>query len=109
MIYVEYFALFISTLGMVFLLGLQSRNVQKSDYLAAIVTSFLISVFNFVFVKYASSGGIWALASSALGGCIGIAGSIWFSDKVLHKKTELKSFSELSAQEVEDVLNDSRR
>lgn len=85
MSYFDLIALFAVTFLMVFLLGIQSRNVQRSHYLAAIITSFGISVGNFVFVKFAATGDLLTFAVSAAGGCSGIAACIWFADNVLHK------------------------
>ena len=82
----DYLAMFFASMAVVFLLGLQSKNVNQSRYLSAIVTSFGISVANFTFVKYASHGGALSFWVSAAGGCIGIALSIWFYDKVLHTR-----------------------
>lgn len=70
----------------VFLLGLQSKNVNQGRYGAAVVTSFGISVANFTFVKYAASGGYTAFALCSAGGCCGIAFSIWFYQKFMERK-----------------------
>jgi len=82
----DYALVFLCTFSVVFLLGIQSRNVQQSRYFIAIVTSFLISCANFLFVHYAATGDYIVFAFSAAGGCMGIAGAIWFSDNVLHPK-----------------------
>ena len=78
--------LFLGSFTVVFLLGLQSRNVVMGRYLAAVLTSAGINVSQFIFVKYAAGGSCLALGISTLGGCIGIASSIWFSKNILHKE-----------------------
>ena len=55
---IEYGILFIASFFLVGLLGLQSRNVQHSRYLAAATTSMAISLSNFIFVKSVAVGGI---------------------------------------------------
>lgn len=52
----DYFTMFVSNFVLVFLLGLQSKNVNAGRYMAAVTTSFGISVANFIFVKYAAAG-----------------------------------------------------
>lgn len=79
-------ALFASSFFVVFLLGVQSKNVMNSRYVAAMVTSFGISVSNFLFVKYASAGGLTEFSVAATGGMLGIASSILFYDRILRRK-----------------------
>lgn len=81
----DYGVMWAASFALVFLLGLQSKNVQRSRYLAAIITSFGISVGNFTFIKYAAAGTLDAFFICAVGGCMGIAFSIWFADNVMHK------------------------
>ena len=81
----DYGVMWAASFALVFLLGIQSKNVQRSRYLAAIVTSFGISVGNFTFIKYAAVGTLDAFWVCAVGGCMGIAFSIWFADNVLHR------------------------
>lgn len=69
----------------VFLLGFQSKNVNQSKYLAAIVTSFLISVSQAMFIKYMSVGSMQIFWVAAFGGCCGIAASIYMYDKIFKK------------------------
>lgn len=76
-----FFGAFIS----VFLLGLQSKNVNQGRYLAAVVTSFGISVSQFIFIKYAAAGSLVVFALSAAGGCLGITCSIWFYQVFLER------------------------
>jgi hypothetical protein len=78
--------MFISNFFVVFLLGLQSKNVNQGRYTAAIVTSFGISSANFAFIKYAATGSYMTFAVCALGGCCGIAFSIWFYENVLESR-----------------------
>lgn len=82
----DYVTMFISSLIVVFLLGLQSRNVNAGRYMSAVATSFGISVSQFIFVKYAAQGSYDVLAATAAGGCIGIAGSIYVYSNFMEKK-----------------------
>ena len=77
--------LFGSSFAVVFLLGIQSKNVMHSRYVAAMLTSLGISAANFLFVKYASVGGFSEFAIAATGGMFGIASSILLYDKVFKK------------------------
>lgn len=81
----DYGLMWAASFALVFLLGIQSKNVQRSRYLLAITTSFGISVGNFTFIKYAAAGTLDAFFVCAAGGCMGIAFSIWFADNVLHR------------------------
>jgi uncharacterized oligopeptide transporter (OPT) family protein len=82
----DYLAMFLSNFFVVFLLGLQSKNVHQSRYVAAMVTSFGISIANFVFVKYAATGSYGVFFACAAGGSLGIAFSIWFYKHVIERK-----------------------
>jgi len=82
----DYALMFAATYFSVFLLGLQSRNVNAGRYVAAVVTSLGISVANFMFVKFASTGDALAFVLSASGGCLGIASSIWFYENVVKRE-----------------------
>lgn len=84
---VDFLLMFVSSYFMVFLLGIQSKNVMGSRYVAAIVTSAGINLANFIFVKYAAAGAYSSLAVITAGGCCGIASAIWFYDHILRKKT----------------------
>lgn len=88
----DYAVMWGASFALVFLLGIQSKNVQRSHYLAAVLTSFGISVGNFTFTKYASAGSLDAFFACAAGGCMGIAFSIWLSDNVLHKEHRTQTF-----------------
>lgn len=83
---IVYLTMFAASFSTVFLLGLQSKNVQQSRYLMAIATSIGISVANFAFIKYASSGNLLYLTIMATGGAIGIAASIYVHDTFMKKK-----------------------
>ena len=78
--------MFWSNFFIVFLLGLQSKNVNRGHYFLAVVTSFGISVSQFIFVKYAATGSYTAFALCAAGGCCGIAFSIWFYKHFIERK-----------------------
>lgn len=78
--------IFAGAFTVVFLLGLQSRNVVAGRYLAAVMTSAGISLSQFIFVKYAASGSLTVLGISTLGGCLGIASAIWFYGNVMERR-----------------------
>ena len=82
----DYFTMFVSNFVLVFLLGLQSKNVNAGRYMAAVTTSFGISVANFIFVKYAAAGSYDVFAVCAAGGCSGIAFVIWFYKHFMEKR-----------------------
>ena len=82
----DYLSMFGASFVAVFLLGIQSKNVNQGRYKAAIVTSFGISVSQFFFVKFASGGRLDTLAVCAIGGCAGIAFSIWFHQTFIERK-----------------------
>lgn len=74
--------LFTSSFFLVGLLGLQSKNVQGSKYLAAAITSVAISVANFFFIQIIATGGLMALAVVSTGGALGVMSAIYLYDKV---------------------------
>lgn len=78
--------LFGSSFAVVFLLGIQSKNVMHSRYVAAMLTSLGISAANFLFAKYASVGGLVEFSTAAVGGMLGIASSICLYDKLTRRK-----------------------
>lgn len=78
---------FLGAYTVVFLLGLQSRNVVAGRYVAAMLTSAGISLSQFIFVKYAAGGSLAVLGISTLGGCLGIASAIWFYKHIMERKT----------------------
>lgn len=82
----EYLVMFAGSFVLVFLLGLQSRNVVAGRYFAAMMTSFGISVSNFIFVKFAATGQIDVFFINAAGGCLGIAFAIWFYKHIVERK-----------------------
>lgn len=84
--FIDYLLMFVGSFVLVFLLGIQSRNVVAGRYLAAVMTSFGISVSNFIFVKYAATGSYDVFFVNAAGGCLGIAGSIWFYKHILERR-----------------------
>ncbi|WP_374335502.1 hypothetical protein [Methyloversatilis sp.] len=84
--------MFLSNFVVVFLLGIQSKNVMHSRYIAAVVTSFGISVGQFLFTKFAATGGMLEFIVCASGGCAGIAFAIYFHDRIMRpKKSVAKS------------------
>jgi len=82
----DFALIFLGNFTIVFLLGIQSRNVQAGRYTAAILTSAGINVSNFIFVKYAANGALAVLGVSTLGGCMGIATAIWFYKHIMERK-----------------------
>lgn len=77
---------FLGGFVVVFLLGLQSRNVVAGRYAAAMLTSAGISLSQFIFVRYAAGGSLAVLAFSTLGGCLGIGSAIWFYKHIIERK-----------------------
>lgn len=84
--FLDYMLMFCGSFVLVFLLGIQSRNVVAGRYMAAMLTSFGISVSNFIFVKYAATGALDVFFVNAAGGCLGIAGSIFFYKNIIERK-----------------------
>ncbi|MPS48537.1 hypothetical protein [Methylobacillus sp.] len=82
---IDYLIVFASNFAGIFLLGLQSKNVQNSRYIPAVITSMLISVTQVVFVKYMSQGDLAIFGVAAVGSALGIASSIWFYQAVWGK------------------------
>lgn len=72
---------------LVFLLGIQSKNVNQSRYVAAMVTSAGISVAQAVFIKYVATGSLVNFSICALGGAIGIASAIFFHDHIMKRRS----------------------
>ncbi|OYV36824.1 MAG: hypothetical protein B7Z80_14485 [Rhodospirillales bacterium 20-64-7] len=82
----SYLQMFAASFFVVFLLGLQSKNVVQGRYVASILTSAGISFSQFAFVKFASHGSYDTLAVCTVGGCAGIAFSIWFHQHFIERK-----------------------
>jgi len=83
---IQYIILFIASFFLVGLLGLQSKNVQHSRYLAAALTSMSITVANFVFVKSVATGGFDMMFTGMVGGACGIIVAIYAHDHHLMKE-----------------------
>lgn len=86
----SYLGMFSSSFFVVFLLGLQSKNVNQSRYVAAMLTSIGISVSQFAFTKYAAHGGLLEFSVMAAGGALGIASSIAVHDHIVKRRNELE-------------------
>ena len=86
----DYVLLFFAAFFMVGLLGLQSKNVQHSKYVAAAITSMGISLANFVFVKAVAVGGYDTLFVVMVGGASGIMVAIYAHDHLLSRKNPWK-------------------
>jgi hypothetical protein len=82
----SYVLLFFAAFFMVGLLGLQSKNVQHSRYLAAAMTSMGISLSNYIFVKFVAVGGLDTLLIVMVGGASGIITAIYAHDHHLMKR-----------------------
>lgn len=83
--------LFFSSLFMVFLLGMQSLNVNGGHYMAAAVTSILIGVCNFFVLRYIPTSqdmSFWPFIAYIAGGPIGIVLSILFHQKFRKRNSE---------------------
>ena len=80
---IDYLLMFAASFFGVFLLGIQSRNVNGGHYIAAVITSFGISASNFMFAKFAAVGDVLTFSICAAGGCTGIASAIWFYEHVV--------------------------
>lgn len=95
---VDYTLMFVSNFFIVFLLGLQSRNVVAGKYLWAILTSLGISIANFTFIKFAATGDPSAFVLCASGACFGIAASIWFYERVVQRRFATGGFAKAPDQ-----------
>jgi hypothetical protein len=83
---IQYIILFVASFFLVGLLGLQSKNVQHSRYIAAAITSMAISLANFVFVKVVATGGLDMMFTGMVGGACGIIVAIYAHDHHLMKE-----------------------
>ena len=83
---IDYILIFTASFFLVGLLGLQSKNVQHSRYIAAAITSMAISLANFVFVKSVATGGFDIMATGMVGGACGIIVAIYAHDHHLMKR-----------------------
>ncbi len=70
--------LFISTLALVFCLGLQSQMVNNGHFVGAFVNSLAIGAANLVLLKLAPDASGIEVAAYLAGGPIGIVASMWF-------------------------------
>lgn len=87
---IDHFLLFSSTFANVFLLGFQSKNVMRSRYKLAAMTSLGITIAQYFFVRYAAhDGGLMFLTVSGAGGSLGIVCAIAVHDW-MHRKSQLK-------------------
>ena len=89
----SYLAVWAASFFSVFLLGLQSRNVNQGRYILAVITSFGINVAQFSFVKIASTGSYDIFTASSIGGCMGILSSIWFYKNIIERNGNGKKHS----------------
>ena len=77
--------LFVSTFGLVFLLGLQSQNVNNGHYVGAFCTSFGISASQLVLYKLAPDADGAQLAAYIAGGPLGIISSMWAHRRIFRR------------------------
>lgn len=80
--------LFCTTFVLVFSLGFQSLNVTKGHYVAAFLTSFLISGSNLVILRTVPQGGLVEVAAYMFGGPFGIIASMWLHKRLLGAKVK---------------------
>jgi hypothetical protein len=80
---------FVAAYAMVFFLGLQSKNVNQSRYLAAALTSIGILGSQFIFTKIAVVAGMTEFLVLAAGSAAGITSSIWVHDHLTKQKEYL--------------------
>lgn len=71
------FLLFLSTLVLVFALGLQSQLVNNGHYAGAFINSLLIGGSNLLLFKLAPDATGWEVAGYLAGGPIGIIAAMW--------------------------------
>lgn len=76
---------FVTNFLMVFLLGIQSKNVNNSLYLASSVTTVLILSSQTIFIQYVKNITVPIFVISAFGCVAGINCSILFYDKFFKK------------------------
>lgn len=79
--------LFGSTFLVVFALGLQSQNVVHGHYIAAFLTSLVISAMNMVLYKLAPSATWSEIAAFMAGGPFGIVASMWAHRRATGRKS----------------------
>lgn len=78
--------IFSTTFILVASLGFQSLNVNKGHYIAAFLTSFVISGSNLVILRTIPQGDLFEVAAYMLGGPFGIVASMWLHKRLLGKK-----------------------
>lgn len=101
--------LFWSSYAQVFLLGFQSKNVQRSKYLLAFVTSLGICVSQFVFVRLgATAAPEWFLPVSGVGGALGIVSAIKVHD-LTHQRSEKRADARKRSERVTTPNNSATR
>tara|TARA_B100000780_G_scaffold265543_1_gene221033 strand:+ start:785 stop:1105 length:321 start_codon:yes stop_codon:yes gene_type:complete len=89
--YQDFIILFAASFLLVGLLGLQSKNVQGSKYVAAAMTSIAITVANFFFIRLVvNDAGYSTLIVAGLGGALGIVSAIYLYDRANKKKVIMR-------------------
>lgn len=81
-------ALFVSTFGLVFALGMQSLNVNGGHYIAAFITSFFIGASNLIVLKIAPSATPTEMIAYLIGGPFGIIASMITHRKFFRSKNK---------------------
>lgn len=81
-------ALFVSTFGLVFALGMQSLNVNGGHYIAAFITSFFIGASNLIVLKIAPSATPTEMVAYLIGGPFGIIASMITHHKLFRSKNK---------------------
>ena len=82
--------LFASTFALVFLLGLQSRNVNCGQRRAAFFTSLGIGSAQLLLYKLAPDANGLEIAAYLSGGPFGIVASMWAHERFFNRKTAVR-------------------
>lgn len=83
--------LFVSTFVLVFLLGLQSRNVNCGQASAAFLTSFGIGFTQLLLYKLAPDASGIEISAYLSGGPFGIVTSMWAHERIFRRTTTTRT------------------
>jgi len=78
--------LFASTFILVFALGFQSLNVNRSHYVAAALTSIVIGSMQMIMLKLGPEASAIEIIAFVAGGPFGITASMWSHQRILGRK-----------------------
>lgn len=83
----NWIVLAIASFSTVFLMGLQTKNVMHSQYVAAFVTSLGIGTTNLIFIRAAANDEIgMVIIFGVIPASAGICVSIWVHDKWMKRR-----------------------